>query len=71
MCAQLGRLAEQTTVLLGLLLSQEFWLTDKERVYLVGVSEKKRTNGGGYTIDESLEELGRLAETAGLRVSCG
>ncbi|MEW5316898.1 MAG: hypothetical protein WDW38_008239 [Sanguina aurantia] len=47
---------------------EEFWATDKERVYLVGVSEKKRTNGGGYTIDESLEELGRLSETAGLKV---
>lgn len=39
-----------------------------ERVYLVGVSVKSRQKKYGYSIQESLEELGRLAETAGLEV---
>jgi len=40
-----------------------------ERVYLVGVSVKSRQKKYGYSIQESLEELGRLAETAGLEVA--
>jgi hypothetical protein len=52
-----------------------------ERVLLVGVTLKSGGGGGGsggggwadgagYTIEESLGELGRLAETAGLKVWC-
>ncbi len=40
--------------------------TGPERVYLVGVQVKSRRKKYGYSIQESLEELGRLAETAGL-----
>lgn len=40
-----------------------------ERVYLVGVAVKGRQKRYGYTIQESLEELARLADTAGLEVS--
>lgn len=39
-----------------------------ERVYLVGVAVKGRQKRYGYTIQESLEELARLADTAGLEV---
>jgi hypothetical protein len=47
---------------------------DKERVYLVGASLKSEGSAGrsgegsSYGIEESLEELGRLADTAGLKV---
>ncbi|GAX76601.1 hypothetical protein CEUSTIGMA_g4047.t1 [Chlamydomonas eustigma] len=46
----------------------------KERVYLVGASLKsegaagRNGEGSSYGIEESLEELGRLADTAGLKV---
>lgn len=39
-----------------------------ERCYLVGVQPKSQKNKYGYSVLESLEELGRLAETAGLEV---
>ena len=39
-----------------------------ERVYLVGVQLKGQQSKYGYTIQESLEELGSLAKTAGLEV---
>ena len=39
-----------------------------ERAFLVGVAEKGHRHKFSYTIGESLEELGRLAETAGLEV---
>lgn len=39
-----------------------------EKVFLVGVAVKQRQKRYGYSIDESLEELARLAETAGLEV---
>lgn len=39
-----------------------------ERVFLVGAAVKKRQKKFEYSIQESLEELGRLAETAGLEV---
>ena len=37
-----------------------------ERVYLVGVQQKGSKSKYGYSIEQSLEELGRLASTAGL-----
>ena len=40
-----------------------------ERAFLVGVARKGHKQKYTYTITESLEELGRLAETAGLEVS--
>lgn len=40
-----------------------------ERVFLVGATLKKRQKHKfEYSVQESLEELGRLAETAGLEV---
>ena len=39
-----------------------------ERAFLVGVMRKGQQQKYTYTITESLEELGRLAETAGLEV---
>lgn len=39
-----------------------------ERAFLVGVARKGQKQKYTYTITESLEELGRLAETAGLEV---
>lgn len=43
---------------------------DSEKVYLVGCTLKKSAGKriGGYGVEESLEELGRLADTAGLKV---
>lgn len=39
----------------------------KERVYLVGVMKKgERRDKFSYSVQESLEELARLADTAGL-----
>ena len=40
-----------------------------ERAFLVGVAEKGHRHKFSYTIGESLDELGRLAETAGLEVN--
>lgn len=44
----------------------------RERVYLVGAGLKRESNARSssesYSIEESLEELGRLADTAGLNV---
>lgn len=37
-------------------------------MFLVGVAVKQRQKRYGYSIDESLEELARLADTAGLEV---
>ncbi len=47
---------------------------ERERVFLVGVelrssSHERASTSASYTITDSLEELGRLADTAGLRVS--
>ena len=39
-----------------------------ERVLLVGASKKKAEDENEYSLHESLEELGSLAETAGLKV---
>jgi len=39
-----------------------------ERAFLVGVAQKGHRDRFAYNIHESLEELGRLAETAGLEV---
>ena len=39
-----------------------------ERAFLVGVAQKGHRDKFAYNIHESLEELGRLAETAGLEV---
>ena len=43
-----------------------------ERAFLVGVAQKGKKDRFAYNVHESLEELGRLAETAGLevRLSC-
>lgn len=49
---------------------QDFWSIEKERVYLVGVNVKSESRSRySYNVHESLEELGRLADTAGLKVS--
>ena len=40
-----------------------------ERAFLVGVAQKGSRDKFAYNVHESLEELGRLAETAGLEVS--
>ncbi len=46
----------------------------REKVYLVGASLKsegssgRSGDGSSYGIEESLEELGRLADTAGCKV---
>ena len=40
----------------------------RERCFLVGVSLKQGKGKHGYGVQESLEELGRLADTAGLEV---
>lgn len=40
----------------------------QERAFLVGVAQKGRQKQYAYSITESLAELGRLAETAGLEV---
>lgn len=44
----------------------------QERAFLVGVAQKGKRDRFAYNVHESLEELGRLAETAGLevRLSC-
>jgi hypothetical protein len=42
---------------------------ERERCFLVGVQLKKRAGKHGYGVQESLEELGRLADTAGLEVT--
>lgn len=48
---------------------QDFWSTEQERVYLVGVMVKSEQRSKyAYNVHESLEELGRLADTAGLKV---
>lgn len=39
-----------------------------ERAFLVGVAAKGKRDRFAYNVHESLEELGRLAETAGLEV---
>lgn len=44
------------------------WWEQSERAYLVGVQLKNQRSKYGYSVLESLEELGRLAETAGLEV---
>ncbi|KAI7837304.1 hypothetical protein COHA_008868, partial [Chlorella ohadii] len=41
---------------------------EKERCFLVGVQLKQQRSKHGYGVQESLEELGRLADTAGLEV---
>ncbi|GIL55331.1 hypothetical protein Vafri_10883 [Volvox africanus] len=41
---------------------------ERERVFLVGASIKGEQRRYSYDVHESVEELGRLAETAGLRV---
>lgn len=51
-------------------LPPDYWNTDKERVYLVGLalkSERKKVDT--YSVAESLEELAQLADTAGCRVT--
>lgn len=40
----------------------------QERAFLVAVSQKGKSDRFAYNVHESLEELGRLAETAGLEV---
>ena len=40
----------------------------QERAFLVGVAQKGKRDRFAYNVHESLEELGRLAETAGLEV---
>ena len=40
----------------------------QETAFLVGVSSKGRQERTGYTIPESLDELARLANSAGLQV---
>lgn len=49
--------------------SDDYW-DAKERCFLVAASLKslQRPNRIGYNIVDSLEELGRLADTAGLEV---
>lgn len=47
---------------------EEFWSEDRERVFLVGAWLKNDRKRFGYSPEESLEELGRLADTAGLKV---
>lgn len=42
---------------------------ERERCFLVGVQLKKQRSKHGYSVQESLEELGRLADTAGLEVT--
>ncbi len=39
-----------------------------ERGFLVGVQLKQQRSKYGYSVLESIDELGRLAETAGLEV---
>lgn len=46
--------------------SEEAGGSPLERVYLVGVQQKGSQGKYGYSIEQSLEELGRLADTAGL-----
>ncbi|PRW33541.1 GTP-binding hflX isoform A [Chlorella sorokiniana] len=41
---------------------------EKERCFLVGVQLKQQRSKHGYGVQESIEELGRLADTAGLEV---
>ena len=41
-----------------------------ERVYLIGVAVKGRQKRYGYSIEDSLQELARLADAAGLEVGC-
>lgn len=41
---------------------------ERERCFLVGVQLKGKSDKHGYGVQESLEELGRLADTAGLEV---
>lgn len=52
---------------------EEQWRDRAERAFLVGVQVKKQAQGAragrhGYSMAESLAELGRLADTAGLTV---
>ncbi|KAL4435425.1 hypothetical protein ABPG77_006187 [Micractinium sp. CCAP 211/92] len=44
------------------------WEEQRERCFLVGVQLKQQRSRHGYSVHESLEELGRLADTAGLEV---
>lgn len=44
---------------------------DRERVFLVGAAIKGEQRRLSYDVAESLEELERLAETAGLKVHGG
>jgi hypothetical protein len=41
-----------------------------ERVYLIGVAVKGLQKRYGYSIEDSLQELARLADAAGLEVGC-
>lgn len=43
---------------------------ERERVFLVGAAIKGEQKKYTYDVHESVEELGRLAETAGLKVRC-
>lgn len=60
--------AEQEALLIRQQQQQEYNNEVKERVYLVAASLKSAHKRIGYGVLESLEELGRLAETAGLEV---
>lgn len=40
-----------------------------EKAFLVGASSKTQQHKSGYTVTESLDELARLASSAGLQVS--
>jgi hypothetical protein len=42
---------------------------ERERCFLVGVQLKQQRSKHGYSVHESLEELSRLADTAGLEVT--
>ena len=45
----------------------------EERVYLVGVEQTRHGKGSSkvmYSVEESLDELAKLADTAGLQVRC-
>lgn len=44
------------------------WVVESERAFLVGVQLKQQRSKYGYSVLESIDELGRLAETAGLEV---
>ena len=70
MGAQIQRVSPPADPGLGVNTREEFDLLNagKERVYLLGFELKRERGRAAFTLEESLDELARLADSAGLEV---